>query len=249
MHTVLRGGQGKRGVGDEGAGGGRRGGGRGEKRGGRREKRGREEGEEGAGGGRGEEEREGGEKREFLRARSARRSRRVEGDEGAGGGGGKGAGGGRGLPPCPPLSTSWFQGFSTCHGRNGPIIMKTCILSLLASLIFHALYMHTVARTFKDAQYCTHFHSIPVISIVLVDESKWIGLIWNKEINELVGSGILVAWPAETGYAANCSRKAKGKPSSRSHIKIALCHVAFRVQFILLHCYFLFVNEMKFMGF
>ena len=60
------------------------------------------------GGGRGEEEREGGERRKFLRARSARRSIR-EGDEGAGGGG-KGAGGGRGLPPgLPPVHPLLYQ--------------------------------------------------------------------------------------------------------------------------------------------
>ena len=96
-----------RGRGRWGGGRGRRGGGRREKRGGRREKRGREEGEEGVGGGRGEEKREGGEKRKIWRARSARRSRREEGDKGAGGGGkgreGEVRGGrGRGLPPCPP---------------------------------------------------------------------------------------------------------------------------------------------------
>ena len=57
------GGQGKREVGDEGAGEVKR-----------REKRGREEGE-GMGGGRGEKKREGGEKRENLRSQSARRSK------------------------------------------------------------------------------------------------------------------------------------------------------------------------------
>ena len=60
------------------------------------EKRGREKGEEGAGGGRGEEKREGGEKRKILRAEGRRETRGREG-------GGKGAGGGEAFPPVHPL--------------------------------------------------------------------------------------------------------------------------------------------------
>ena len=90
IQKYLRGGQGKREVGNEGAGEGRWRGGRREKRGGRRERR----------------EKEGGrEKEKKIRARSARRSKEGGGRQGAGGE----VRGGRGERHtlCPSPHTSW----------------------------------------------------------------------------------------------------------------------------------------------
>ena len=89
------------------------------------------EGRRGAGGGRGEEKREGGEKGKILCARSARRSRREEGDNGAGGGGVRGREGER---PTPPLSAPSYIDVDDNKSYNS--LIPTYVLLFFVQNIF-----------------------------------------------------------------------------------------------------------------